>query len=390
MSLIGGPIQVRGPDDQWLVEILEGIEHEPVDRLTHGFHAYPARMHPALARRILERHAEPRQRVLDPFVGGGTVLVEAMARGCAAVGVDVNPVALRIARARTLRWSSRRIRAFVELARRIGEEAFQDARRRVSRPLSWAARRHRDRFDPHVLQELMGIQVRIRAIDRPGTRKLAELVLSSLLVKVSRQVSETVLVTRNKRVGRGTASQLFVKKAEELGARLAAFAEAVPSGTPDPDIRLADARNLPVQDHSVDLIITSPPYVGTYDYGRYQALRLDWLGESPAFMRDHEMGARHDVEGGKTWVQDEARVVFELARVLKPGGRAFLVAGDGVLNHQPYRVDTAIARAAREAGLRVEGIASQARPHVSRKVARIYRGAVRFEHLIALRKRELV
>ena len=80
-----------------LVAALEAAD--PVDRATHGFHTYPAGMHPDAARGLVA--ALPGDSVFDPFCGGGTVLVEAMLAGKRAIGRDVSPVALRVARART-------------------------------------------------------------------------------------------------------------------------------------------------------------------------------------------------------------------------------------------------------------------------------------------------
>ena len=66
---------------------------------THGFHAYPARMHPETARRAIE--AFPGGAVLDPFVGSGTTAVEAVRAGRRFIGLDISKVPLEIAWART-------------------------------------------------------------------------------------------------------------------------------------------------------------------------------------------------------------------------------------------------------------------------------------------------
>jgi len=80
------------------------LGHEVAETLTHGFHSYPARLHPATARVLAELLAErsPRNAVLvDPFCGSGTTLVEARAAGLRAVGTDLNPLAVLVARAKT-------------------------------------------------------------------------------------------------------------------------------------------------------------------------------------------------------------------------------------------------------------------------------------------------
>src|SRR5215468_6246924 len=83
-------------------------DHDVVESLTHPFHGYPARLHPATARVLVElvaqgagRGAMPGAPLVDPFCGSGTVLVEARAAGVPAIGVDLNPLAVLIARAKT-------------------------------------------------------------------------------------------------------------------------------------------------------------------------------------------------------------------------------------------------------------------------------------------------
>ncbi len=381
---LGGEIQTRGPLGDWVGEILEGLENERADTLTHGFHAYPARMHPVVPRRILSRLGARGMVVLDPFVGGGTVVVEAMVAGCRAVGSDINPVAIRVAGARSTVRSRVWVDRFVTRAREISEAAYLEARRKRSRPWTPVARRHRTWFAPHVLQELMALEVRIRSIPLAEERALAFMVLSSLLVKVSQKRAETVEERAMKRVGRGTTARLFGRKAVELGERLRALAAVVPEEVTSPILCLADARSLPLPEGVVDLVITSPPYAGTYDYARVQALRLAWLGEPVGLARRYEIGTRGGGRRGQGFTRDQARVVHELRRILRPGGRAFVLVGDGVLGGKPYRADAALERAARAAGLGVEGVASQPRPHVNRAVAEAYGGETRYEHLIVL------
>jgi hypothetical protein len=75
---------------------------EPVRGLTHGFYKYPARFSPTFARAAVEIFTKPGQLVLDPHVGGGTSIVEALARGREAVGVDISQLAEFVARVKCM------------------------------------------------------------------------------------------------------------------------------------------------------------------------------------------------------------------------------------------------------------------------------------------------
>jgi hypothetical protein len=76
-------------------------DHEPVRGLTHGFYKYPARFSPSFARAAIETFTQPGDFVLDNHVGGGTTLVEALALGRHAIGVDVSALAEFVARVKT-------------------------------------------------------------------------------------------------------------------------------------------------------------------------------------------------------------------------------------------------------------------------------------------------
>lgn len=62
----------------------------PVRGLTHGFYKYPARFSPNFVRAAIEIFSAPGDLILDPHVGGGTTLVEALASGREAVGIDIS------------------------------------------------------------------------------------------------------------------------------------------------------------------------------------------------------------------------------------------------------------------------------------------------------------
>lgn len=65
----------------------------PVRGLTHGYYKYPARFSPRFAKAAIQTFTKPGDLVLDPHVGGGTTLVEALAAGRQGVGVDISTLA---------------------------------------------------------------------------------------------------------------------------------------------------------------------------------------------------------------------------------------------------------------------------------------------------------
>ncbi|HTJ46910.1 MAG TPA: DNA methyltransferase, partial [Kofleriaceae bacterium] len=126
-----GRIDADGPFAQALVDALRAAQTDDViaESLTHPVHAYPARMHPATARALIELVMHDRDGTLvDPFCGSGTTLVEARAAGVRAFGCDLNPLAVRLARAKTWTAPAPRRRALRDAGRSIAAEALAAGR----------------------------------------------------------------------------------------------------------------------------------------------------------------------------------------------------------------------------------------------------------------------
>jgi len=87
------------------------LDREPIAGLTHRFYRYPARFSPAFARACIQSFSEPGQIVLDPYMGGGTTVLEAMVSGRRAIGSDINSLAVFVTRAKVTELSKREMQA---------------------------------------------------------------------------------------------------------------------------------------------------------------------------------------------------------------------------------------------------------------------------------------
>lgn len=97
------------------------ISTKPVQGLTHNFYRYPARFSPEFARQAIIAFTKPLDCVLDPFVGGGTTLVESLALGRRAIGIDVNSLAYFTSLVKTTPLSSNDIESVLQWAQRVVE-----------------------------------------------------------------------------------------------------------------------------------------------------------------------------------------------------------------------------------------------------------------------------
>ncbi len=357
--------------------------------LTHGFHSYAGRMHPSTARTAIAGLSRPGQRVLDPFCGSGTVLVEAMVAGRLAVGVDASPLAVLIAKVRSTLLDEAARARLVATAQEISAEAAERARKRVRPTIPAWASREIDRFSPHVALELLGLRELLSETGEDPVGYALRACFSSLLVKFMRHAEEPGEGEPRQRIGRGVPSRFFAGRAEELARSLAALAQKTPAGTPPPEIRLGDARDLPhLPDGVFDLVLSSPPYAGTYDYAEHHDVRFLWLGLPRADLDRRQVGARGESLGSpeKRWHKDRRRWLGEIARVVRPGGGVVLILGDGVVGDQPEDAAEALHPEAHKVGLILVAGASQSRPPRDRRLGAIFAGHPRREHMLYLRR----
>jgi DNA modification methylase len=357
--------------------------------LTHGFHSYAGRMHPSTARTAIAALSKPGQRVLDPFCGSGTVLVEAMAGGRVAVGVDASPLAILIAKVRSTLLDQAACERLVMAAQEISAEAAERARKRIRPTIPAWASREKERFSPHVALELLGLRELLSETGEDAIGYALRACFSSILVKFMRQKEIPSEGEPGQRIGRGVPSRFFAGRAEELARSLMALAQKTPKGTPQPEIVLGDARKLShLADASFDLVLSSPPYAGTYDYADMHDVRFLWLGLPREDLDRRQVGARTEFLGSpeKRWQKDRRRWLGEIGRVVRPGGSVVLVIGDGVVGNQPEDAADAMQYDAPGAGLVVVARASQSRPPRDRRLSAIFAGRPRREHMLMLRR----
>ncbi len=375
------------PEAGLLKRALErGAQEEP-DTLTHGFHSYPARMHPAVVRTLLEAFRDDTQRVLDPFCGSGTTLVEARVAGMPSVGVDLNPLALRVAEVKIAYRDAVTRERFVGALRAVGEASFERVQTRVDSraPLS---PEERSWYEVHTLKELAGLFAEVKKVEPEEDRRALEVLFSAIVPKFSKQRADTAEEVVARRIRKGLPTEFFLRKGEELARRWEALVSACPPRSPSPRLRLDDARRVRAK---VDLIVTSPPYGGTYDYLHHHGRRLAWLKLDASRLAKDEIGARR-----RQW-DDGARFARELAQVLRsfrgllpPRRHALVLIGDARFGDR--RVDAArqMAELAKEAGLELIATASQARKEPvqrpDRSRGRRSARSPRREHLVWLRR----
>jgi len=362
----GPPIarSVRRAGDEAMSKLLADalVMDGAVDRATHGFHTYPARMHPDAAAALIQACPGP---VHDPFCGGGTVLVEGLLAGRETTGTDLSPIAVLVSGARTAPHD------LVTPMRSASRKITEAARLRVDVEVPELAERW---FQPHVAQELGRIRDGIAQADA-AVQPLLRALLSSIIIKCSFRKSDTQNRRETHHRAPGTTAILFHKKTRELGRWL----DALPEG-PRPAVQLGDARrDTPAKD--CGLVLTSPPYPGVYDYLPMQQLRAAWLDLELGPPSAAEVGSRRSfrAKGRKDalrqWREDTSAWIGQQARCLAPGGKMVIVVGDGLVGDRMVDALGPTVESFKECGLKVVARASADRPDHARE-------AIRIEHMV--------
>jgi hypothetical protein len=400
LAHVGGEVETRGDARDAAVlaaalTVLPATPNSPEAEMearphVHGFHPYPARLHPKTAAHLIRELSPQGGVVLDPFCGSGTVLVEARAAGREAWGFDLNPIAVALSKLKTRIFRATE-RESILAAAAIACDIATD-RRQVK---CGASRRYPQEdvahYDPHVLLELDGLRVGIESLTRSVASRVSQLVLSSILTKLSRRDGDTGVGLRQTRLAAGYPTRLFMNKTKELLSFLA-LTETLYRGAPASHVVRGDARHLegaPVG--GVDLIVSSPPYPGVYDYVEHHRARMRWLGMNAEPLRRGEIGSRRELEtmpprqAAHAFESDLARLFESCRRVLRAEGGVVLVVADGASGDAPLLVDDLCVRAAKSSGMSLAAAASQERPHFHGASRGAFRSRPRREHSLLFR-----
>jgi len=363
---------------------------EDTSYLTHSLHPYPAKFPPQLPKKILEDYAIKGQTVLDPFCGSGTTLIEARIFGANAIGVDVNGLSVLLSEVKATPLTEQQfsiVQAFILKIEKViskwkSENRPQIKIKEIEGQEHW--------FQNNVSEEITFLLNEISKQTDNDIQNFLKIVLSSIIVRVSNQDSDTRFAAIEKNVINGYTLEVFCKKAKEYNSRMAEFSELVHYST-ELQVYNADSRNLDfIKDNSIDIIITSPPYANTYDYYLYHKFRMRWLDLDVKFAQYNEIGSRREYsslkEKKEKWNEDLIKCFAEMQRVLKPNHFAFIVIGDSVIKKELIKIEKEISDFAPKIGFKVNEILSSDLSKHSRIFNPSYAQKGKKEHLIILEK----
>ena len=352
----------------------------------NSVHPFPARMAPGLALDVIGQCRKP-LRVLDPMSGSGTVLAVAHSKGHHAVGVDLDPLAVLISRVWTtaIDVDAVRDRASTTLdnARRI----FSSLPTRDAYPTNADSETRqftRYWFDDYARRQLASLATAIEQTQDSTIREALWCAFSRLIITKQSGASLAMDLSHSRphRKFKRAPAKPFRKFLTAVD-RVITNCIDVTSRTRGPDAKVyeGDARHLDLQDRSIDLVITSPPYLNAIDYLRCSKFSLVWMGYSVSHLRrlrsttvgtEVGMDAREDqeIQGILSelkmqpklqarqeamlarYINDMRRAVGEISRVLAGNGRAVYVVGENTVRGTFIRNAMIVEAVASTEGLR--------------------------------------
>lgn len=298
------------------------LDKSPISGLTHRFYRYPARFSPSFAHQAIVEFSNPGDVVLDPYMGGGTTIVEAVASGRCGIGADLNELAVFVARVKTTVLTSEQRSAIAHWAdtvvpnlsywgqhERLGEVIC--ARRTFNLTLPIA--RPIKKFLGLALCQLDALpDVSAQAFVRCSLLNTAQWALNG-------RKQTTTLSDFRDRV-RATLHEMLVSELH--------FSD-IAQDKPTPHFLQCNSADIStlLPENSVDMVVTSPPYPGIHMlYHRWQ---VDGRRETPA---PYWIAGCHDGKGASyynfadrrtgasdSYFTESLRTLRGIRKVMKPG-----------------------------------------------------------------------
>lgn len=331
------------------------------------------------------------------MTGSGTTLVAARTNGHEAIGYDRDPLAVLIAGA----WASD---VDVEATEKKAEHVLTRARERARKIKQGDAypRKASDEtkdfvrywFDAPNRIQLAALAESISQTHDEHIKRLLWCAFSRLIITKQSGVSLAMDISHSR--PHKSYTKAPIKAFDHFERALKQITKAAPftaaGNLPQAAVESADARNLPLPDESVDMIITSPPYLNAIDYLRGHKFSLVWMGHDVSEVRElrsTNVGAEVSAEASdddkgtesvmqkmcdgdelagrnsgmlRRYVRDLRKVVRENFRVLRPGGKAVYVVGNCNLRDTFIENSKAVTALAGEAGFVVRSMRKRPLP----------------------------
>lgn len=262
------------PNSNWSFAEFQRAE---TTMMSHSYHRYPAKFIPQLVDKLVDKYTKEGDTVCDPFGGCGTTLVQSKASGRKSIGFDINPVAKLITDTKT--------RAINPVKLNNARELFVKKYDQLKNKKKDV--KHNERvyywFDKKIVRKLDVIYASILSLKDTETRRFFLCAFSHVLKNCSRWLMKSIKPTIDQDKEFPDPEQVFLRHLDSMIKKNELFYNSLKeSGRLNIPAKMKlwnSTKKLPLKDRSVDLIVTSPPYVTSYEYADLHQLSLLWFGD---------------------------------------------------------------------------------------------------------------
>lgn len=320
-------IEIKDIDEikKKLEEVDWDFKNKSNKRDIHYIHPYPAKFIADIPNKLIEILGVPKDTVvLDPFCGSGTTLVEAQRKGIPSVGVDLNPIACLSSRVKTSNIPD----DFMHYANTCVDNARRrniTEKRNIKNVDHW--------FKEEIQESIQSILEEINMVQDENTNNALRLCMSSIIVRISNQDSDTRYAAVEKNVNREDVYKLFIDACKNLD-------KLKKEEFNDTEVKIINKNVLKVTKEDigkkVGLVITSPPYPNAYEYWLYHKYRMWWLGYDAEAVKKEEIGARahyfkKNCQTAEDFKNQMENLFLMLNSVLVSGGYICVVIGRSII-----------------------------------------------------------
>ena len=371
---------------EWAFESVRSTE-----QWTHGYHRYPAKFLPDVVRKVIEEYAEDSNLIADLFAGCGTTLVEAKIHGISSVGTDINPVAKLITKVKTTPLPPDALqKAYIALVKLFGEYNKSDYEviKKHERIDYW--------FSPSQKAKIAFLYDKVFHLEvDDGIKDFFYVCISHILKNCSRWLQSGTKPRRDMEKTPEDPFNEFRRHCDKMiGWNEKFYNELSAKGHLDTpcEIHLEDARYTNIAPESVNAIITSPPYVTSYEYADIHQLTAYWMeyisdihefrkkfiGSSYSGNMSLEVSeskqaqkivnalsekSQHIARDVAQYFNDMQEVAKEMVRILAPGGKACIVIGNTKIKEVQIKSAEVFFEFLRNAGLHKVDVIKRSIPH---------------------------
>lgn len=401
------------------------LDAPPPPALTHRYHRYPAKFTQQLAARLITEYSPPAGHINDPFIGSGTTAVEALLQGRTVSGTDINPLAVLMTQVKMTPLDP------LELEQHVS--AFMDIWS-WKPPLPYVPQLYErallEWFPEEHVEELGRALSIIRDIPEGSVQRFFQVAFSHILKICSRWSNNSTKPIKDKAKVPTAPQDAMRRHLKQMLNGNAAFYTKVtleddietwftiPFVKSEPiaryhahqrliemsAVRVGQAKSQPVPACTVDTVVTSSPYVTSYEYADIHQLSTMWLGLAdmqthkgayigttkkrkdyltetyPARVMRSGLGretceAMESVNAPQAasltaFFLDMEDVFAESYRVLKPGGYACYVIGDTTLKRIAIPTGAIFAETLQCCGFHLAKVIHREIPHKTLPQAR--------------------